>query len=88
MSESFKDQVRRVASMSMDRMGTWDLSDNDCAALSALLGFVDEALQALAIVSGDAWVELPVFDQDKWLKASAAIIARYPGDARKARAAK
>ena len=37
MSESFREQVERVIDMSRDNGGTWDLSDNDQAALKAVL---------------------------------------------------
>ena len=36
MTETFKEQLERIESMA-DPSGTWDLSDNDMAALSALL---------------------------------------------------
>jgi len=37
MSESYSEQLSRVRLMATDREGQWDLSDNDCAALSAVL---------------------------------------------------
>lgn len=37
MAESFSDQVSRVELMSGDGQELWDLSDNDVAALKALL---------------------------------------------------
>jgi hypothetical protein len=46
-SEIFKDQIQRVECMSNPR-GTWDLSDNDMAALSALLDHYRGALEQLA----------------------------------------
>jgi hypothetical protein len=35
--ESFRDQLSRVESMAYDESGTWDLSENDTAALEAVL---------------------------------------------------
>jgi hypothetical protein len=46
MSESFKDQLSRVQMMA-DGSPTWDLSDNDTAALTALLKSHEEILEAL-----------------------------------------
>ena len=43
MNESFKEQLERVESMA-NPSGTWDLSDNDTAALSALLDHYKGAL--------------------------------------------
>jgi hypothetical protein len=42
MSETFEEQIERVRAMATDERGAkWDLSDNDRAALTALLAVVD-----------------------------------------------
>ena len=42
MSETYKEKLSRVRMMASERGGTWDLSDNDCAALSAILKRLDQ----------------------------------------------
>ena len=46
MAETFKEQLERVESMA-NPSGSWDLSDNDMAALSALLDHYKGAQQQL-----------------------------------------
>lgn len=41
MAETYIDQVSRVRLMARDESGTWDLSDNDQAALRAVLARLD-----------------------------------------------
>jgi len=58
MTETFKEQLERVESMS-NPSGTWDLSDNDMAALRALLDHykgaraeVSALFDALTVIKG------------------------------------
>lgn len=42
MSETWEEQLSRVRMMATQEGGTWDLSDNDRAALQAVLARLDE----------------------------------------------
>lgn len=44
MAESFKEQLFRVQSMAKDDGSTWDLSENDQAALQAMLDALNELM--------------------------------------------
>jgi hypothetical protein len=47
MSESFADQMSRLRQMCDEGSETWDLSDNDRAAISTVLASHDALLEAL-----------------------------------------
>lgn len=47
MSESFREQVSRLEQMAEDDGETWDLSDNDKAAIAAVLAFQRRCLEAI-----------------------------------------
>jgi len=70
MSESFRDQLSRVEQMSLDDNGeTWDLSENDLAALKAVIA----DRQRLAAKSNDMRQSLATvieeMESNKWAPA-------------------
>lgn len=72
-NESKAEQVERVRQMATEGSGgdgvTWDLSENDCRALSAVLSDRDDLLAALkrAVETIHDWHEIPsvLSDDDK-----------------------
>jgi hypothetical protein len=75
--ESFREQLRRLEEMAEDDGETWDLSDNDQAAIRAVLAERDILCRALiALVT-----EMRDWDQtqpsDVWADRLAAILAEY-----------
>ena len=59
MTETIQEQISRVRQMVIDDGDTWDLSDNDKAALKALLAALDAA------------IEQPLRDQNEQLEPAA-----------------
>jgi hypothetical protein len=56
MGETLTEQIERLRTMAEDDGETWDLSDNDKAAIVGVLGLVEElksALKAMVLCAAD-----------------------------------
>jgi len=51
MSETLTEQIERLRTMAEDDGETWDLSDNDKAAIVGVLGLVEELKAALGLMT-------------------------------------
>jgi len=53
--------------------------DDSRDSVGRLISAAPELLECLRVVSANDWVDLSISDQDKWLRKSAAAIAKVEG---------